>query len=193
MRRLLAAALAAGAVVAVVTEVRPPLEPRVAVVVAARPVAAGEVLSPSDVRLTHVVTSAVQPGAVTSLDAAAGRRVVAALVTDEALTASRLVPRGPADGLPAGRVTLHVVAADPAAVDLLRPGGLARVYPVAAGPVLARAALVLSTDPVGSDDRGAARARGVVLALSSAEADAVVSGHGGLDGPVTVALVAVTP
>jgi hypothetical protein len=32
--------------------------------------------------------------------------------------------------------------------------------------------------------------RGVVLSLSAAEADAVLSGHGSLDGPVAVTVVA---
>ncbi len=32
--------------------------------------------------------------------------------------------------------------------------------------------------------------RGVVLSLSAAEADAVLAGHGSLEGPVTVSVVA---
>lgn len=195
VRRVLAAALAAGAAVLAVAEVRPPPEPLSAVVVAARAVASGAVLSAEDVRVSRVATSAVQPGALTSVEAAVGQRLVAGLVPDEAVTASRLVPRGPADGLPAGRVAVHVVAADPAAVDLLRPGTRARVYPTAGGDPLARDALVLAADPASdrSDPLARAPARGVVLALSTDEADAVVGGHGSLEGPVTVALLALPP
>ena len=104
------------------------------------------------------------------------------------------MPRGPADGLPTGRVALHVVAADPASVDLLSPGVGVRVYPTAGGPPLAVAAEVLAADPpsVGSDPLvpGDVPRRGVVLSLTVAEADAVLRGHGALDGPVTVTLVA---
>ena len=71
----------------------------------------------------------------------------AGLARGESLTTSRLVPRGTLDGLPAGRVALHVVSADPAAVDLLTPGVAARVYPAAGGPALAIGATVLAADP----------------------------------------------
>jgi hypothetical protein len=53
---------------------------------------------------------------------------------------------------------------------------------------------VLSADPAagGGDPLigGAAPGRGVVLSLTVAEADAVLRGHGALDGPVTVSLIA---
>ena len=117
----------------------------------------------------------------------------AGLARGEDLTASRLVPRGRARRPPAGRVALHVVSADPAAVDLLAPGLSARVYPVAGGPALAVAARCsrptrpASGGPAGLTDPPP---RGVVLSLSAAEADAVLAGHGSLDGPVTVTVVA---
>ena len=108
-------------------------------------------------------------------------------------TASRLVPRAAVDGLPPGRVALHVVAADPASVDLLPVGATARVYPVAGGPPLAVGARVLAVDPAvttgGALLPGESDPRGVVLSLSVAEADAVLRGHGALDGPVTVTVV----
>jgi hypothetical protein len=91
-------------------------------------------------------------------------------------------------------VALHVVASDPASVDLLAPGTWTRVYPVSGGAVISRAAEVLAVDP--PVDEGALLSvappvgRGVVLALDVHEADAVVAGHGSLDGPVVVTLVA---
>ncbi len=193
LRRLLAGVLAATALVLVVREVRPPPTPQVLVVVADRPVPAGTVLAAADLRLQPV--GAAQPGALVTLEQAVGRRLGAGLAEGEAVTATRLVPRGVADGLPPGRVALHVVAADPASVDLLRPGGFARVYAVAGGPPLARAALVLASDPAPAGDgaAGPPPARGVVLALSAADADAVLAGHGGLEGPVTVGLLAEPP
>lgn len=193
-RRILSALLAAAAVVLVVAELRPPPPPTVAVLVAVRHVPGGTVLVSSDVRAATTSADAAQPGALTAVPDAVGRRVGAALVPGETLTASRLVPRGPADGLPGGQVALHVVAADPHSVDLLAPGVGVRVYPAAGGAPLALAARVLSTDPpdAGGDPwHGEPRAgRGVVLSLSVGEADAVLAGHGSVDGPVTVSVVA---
>lgn len=195
LRRVAAAVLAAGAVLLVVVELRPPPEARQSVVVAARALDAGTVLTAADVVARPVARSAVQPGALSSVAQAAGRRLVAGLAPEEALTRTRLVPRGPAEGLSEGRVALHVVAADPASVDLLLPGSRVRVYPAAGGTVLVRAALVLAADPAPPpDDLGRSPpVRGVVIALSEDEADTVVAGHGGLEGPVTVGLLAVPP
>lgn len=192
LRRVLSALLAVTAVALVVTELRPPAPPTVTVLVAARAVPAGTVLAPADVRATSVPTDVSQPGALTTVPDAVGRRVGSALASGEALTAARLVPRGTADGLPRGRVALHVVATDPASVDLLAPGVGARVYPAAGGEPLAVAAQVLATDPPPSDPDPLAppAGRGIVLSLSAAEADAVLSGHGSVDGPVTVTVVA---
>jgi hypothetical protein len=193
LRRLASAVLAATAVALVVLQLRPPPEPVAPVVVAAHAVPAGAVLAPVDLRVDHVPRSSTQPGALTALPDAVGRRLGAALVAGESLTASRLVPRGRVDGLPAGRVALHVVSADPAAVDLLEPGLPARVYPVAGGPALATGATVLAADPPSDGGAGSltdALPRGVVLSLSAAEADAVLAGHGSLEGPVTVTVVA---
>ncbi len=137
LRRLVSAVLAATAVLLVVLELRPPAEPVTAALVAARDVPAGAVLAEADLRVDHVPRAAVQPGGLSSVADAVHRRVGAALARGESVTASRLVPRGALDGLPAGRVALHVVSADPAAVDLLAPGLAARVYPAAGGPALA--------------------------------------------------------
>lgn len=193
LRRLVSAALAGCAVVVATSVARPPPPPTVTVVVAAREVPSGAVLAADDLRATRVRVDAAQPAAVTSVADAVGRRLSAALAPGEALTAGRLVPRGPADGLPTGRVALHVVAADPASVDLLPPGSRARVYPVAGGPPLAVAAEVLAADPPATGPEplvpGDGLGRGAVLSLTVAEADAVLRGHGALAGPVTVTLV----
>lgn len=191
LRRLLSALLAATAVVLVVLQLRPPPEPTAPVVVAAHDLEAGSVLRGADLRVDHVPRPAVPPVALTSLADALGRRVASAAAGGEPLTSTRLVPRGPLDGLPAGRVALHVVAADPASVDLLSPGLPARVYPSAGGPALAVAAVVLATDPPATPSAlGDPPPRGVVLSLSPTEADAVLAGHGSLDGPAAVAVVA---
>jgi len=177
----------------VVTELNPPPEPATPAVVAARDVPAGAVLVDADLRVDHVPRRALQPGVLSTVTEAVGRRVGAGLVRGESLTASRLVPRGSVDGLRPGRVVLHVVSADPAAVDLLAPGLAARVYPTSGGPALAVGATVLAADPPSRSSPaslGDDPPRGVVLSLSPTEADAVLSGHGSLEGPVTVTVVA---
>ncbi|HYN68295.1 MAG TPA: SAF domain-containing protein [Ornithinibacter sp.] len=193
LRRVLSAVLAATSVVLVILQLRPPPEPVTPVVVAVRDLPAGSVLTEADLGLEGVPERSVQPGALAAATDAVGRRVAAGLARGETLTASRLAPRGPLDGLPTGRVALHVVSADPAGVDLLAPGLSARVYPVAGGPALAVAATVLATDPPGRGGTGSLSdpsPRGVVLSLSATEADAVLAGHGSLEGPVTVTVVA---
>ena len=174
-------------------ELRPPPPADVPVLLAARELPPGLVLAAHDLVRARAPAQGAPPGAVVEPDDAVGRRLVAGLAPGEALTRTRLVPRGPADGLPPRRVAVHVVAADPASVDLLSPGVSARVYPVAGGRPLATGALVLATDPPTSAEVSgpAGPGRGVVLALTPEEADAVVGGHGGLDGPVTVGIVAV--
>jgi hypothetical protein len=194
IRRLLSACLAAAAVVVVVGQLRPSPPPEVDVVVAARDVAPGALLTSADLRVDATPATAAQPGSLTRAGDAVGRRVGSGLAAGEALTTRRLVPRGAADGLPVGRVALHVVAADPASVDLLAPGTSVKVYAVAGGPPLAHGGEVLATDPPAPDGGafavGAPPVRGVVLSLDTIEANAVLAGHGSLDGPVTVALLA---
>ncbi|NHA67628.1 SAF domain-containing protein [Phycicoccus flavus] len=194
LRRMLAAACAAGAVLVGLHEVRPPPAPTATVVVAARAVPAGAVLGPADLAVTTVPAGSRQPGGARRPADVLGRRVGSGLAVGEALTATRLVPRGPADGLRPGRVALHVLLADPAAAGLLDAGRLVAVYPAAGGPALAEGARVLAVDvDVGEDptvDVGVPPARGLVLELPGESAQAVLSGHGGLEGPPVVNVAA---
>ena len=194
LRRVLAAGLVGVSLALVVRELRPPPAPTVGVVVAGTAIPAGAVLTAAHLRTARVPVEGAQPGALTRVEEAAGRRVGSGLDAGETVTTRRLVPRGPADGLRPGRVALHVVASDPASVDLLAPGTWTRVYPVSGGAVISRAAEVLAVDaPVDEGELLSAAppvGRGVVLALDVHEADAVVAGHGSLDGPVVVTLVA---
>ena len=193
LRRVLAAGLIGVSLALVVRELRPPPAPTVGVVVAGNPIPAGAVLTAAHLRTAQVPVDGLQPGALRRVEEAAGRRVGSGLDAGETVTTRRLVPRGPADGLRPGRVALHVVASDPASVDLLAPGTWTRVYPVSGGAVISRAAEVLAVDPPVEGQLLSAAppvGRGVVLALDVHEADAVVAGHGSLDGPVVVTLVA---
>lgn len=195
-RRLLSAAFLGAAALLTLHELRPPPPSTTPVVLAARSVPAGAVLGPGDVTVADVRVDARQPGAVTDTVDAVGRRVAAGLAAGEALTTTRLVPRGPVDGLRSGSVALHVLAADPAGVALLAPGLRVSVYPSAGGAALARAVAVLSVDPPppepGPLGGAGSPGRGVVLVLPPEAAEAVLSGHGGLDGPPVVNLAVVS-
>ncbi len=150
-------------------------------------------LTPADVTGRTVAVEAAPPGVLTAVSDAVGRRSATALVPGEVLSRTRLVPRSPAEGLSADEVALHVLLADPRAADVVRPGQRVLVFPAVGGPALARSARVLATDPPAretvpglGDDSG----RGLLLALPSAEAERVLAGHGGLEGPVVVNVVA---
>lgn len=190
---MLAALCAAAAVVVAVGLLRPPPPPTTDVLVAARAVPAGAVLTAADVVLRPVPLAARQPGALTRRTDVVGRRSGSALAAGETLTATRLVPHSAADGLPFGEVALHVLLADPAAADLLVPGTPVVVYPAVGGPALVRGARVLAVDPpLGPDGApgGPPGGRGVVLALPAGAGERVLSGHGGLDGPPVVNVTA---
>ncbi len=196
LRRLAAAACLAGAVTAGLHTLRPPPEPTTQVVVAAASVRAGSVLRAEDLALVRVPAPARQPGALVETTEAVGRRTGTALAPGEALTATRLVPRSRAEGLPAGRAALHVGLADPAAADVLAPGQRVAVFPALGGEALARDAEVLAVDPPGRHSvadlgAGPGAARGVLLSLPEDSAERVLAGHGGTDGGVVVTVVAV--
>lgn len=193
LRRVLAAACAGTALLLLVGELRPPPPSEVAVVAAARAVRAGTVLGEDDLRTVPVPERGLQPGALREVAEALGRRTGSALAPGETVTRTRLVPRGPAEGLPAGRVVVHVTLADPLAAEVLPAGQDVLVFAAVGGDALARHAVVLATDPPASETVPGLDPlvhRGVVLSLPASEAEAVLSGHGGLDGLVVVNVVA---
>lgn len=193
LRRVLAAACLTGSLWLVLLEVRPPPAPTVQVVAAARAIGAGAVLTAADLAAVSVPAGTEQPGALTSAEAAVGRTTAAALAAGETLTATRLAPRSPAEGLPPGRVAMRVVLADPLAADVVRVGQQVLVFPATGGAALARDARVLATDPPASETLpglGGEHGRGVLLGLPADDAERVLAGHGGIDGPVVVNVVA---
>lgn len=162
-RRPLAALLAAVAVVATLTAGAERAPASVDVVVAARDLPAGEVLSPDDLTTVAFAPGSVPSGAV---EPAPGRVLAAPLTRGSALTETALV--GP--DLTAGRADLVAVPVrlpDAGSVALLRVGDEVDV---------------LATDPQEGDTATAAR-RAVVLALPGAD-DA--TGPAGLPGRLVV-------
>lgn len=176
-------------------ELRPAPPATVRVVAAAARVPAGAVLEADDVSVVRVPEAGVQPGALTAVEEVVGRRTAAGLAAGETVTRTRLVPRSRAEGLAPGRVALHVALADPVTADVVGLGQRVLVFSALGGQPLARDAVVLATDPppAGDDPGPGGGARGVVLALPATEAEQVLSGHGGLEGPVLVNVVAAGP
>jgi Flp pilus assembly protein CpaB len=123
-RRLVAAGLAAAAVLAALTAVRPAAPATATVWVAARDLSGGVPLSAGDLRPAAIAHDLVPAGAVPDGAAVAGRTLAAPLRRGEALTDVRLVGGALAEGYGAGLVAAPVRLADGAAAALLRPGDL---------------------------------------------------------------------
>lgn len=172
LRRSAAALLAGLAGFLLLAEFLP--RPRVAAVVAARTLTGGAVVTRADVT-TRLVPSDLGAVAARSLGEVLGRRLAVGAAPGEPLTESRLVPRSGDPSLPAGTVPVHVRAGDPAGLDLVTPGDRVSVHALTApGSTVADAAPVLAVDPAPPDSplggMGAAGQRGVVLALTPAQA-----------------------
>lgn len=194
LRRLLAATFASTAVLLVITQVRPPAPSTSPVLVVRREVAPGSVLAPTDLRVEHTPSGALPPGALTDTADAVGRRVGSGLAEGETLTRTRLVPRSASEGLAPSRTALHVLAADPASMSLLHVGQRVVVYGPAGGPALTPRAEVLAIDPERGGDpfvAGELAARGVVLAVDSADVQGLLATDPAVGGPSVVHVVGV--
>jgi len=173
-RRLLAALCAAGAVLAAVRVAAPPAPATVELVVAARDLPAGTVLTDDDLRTTRVAAGAVPADVV---GAPVGAMLAAPLREGEAVTDVRLVGPGLAAPDP-GRVAIPVRFSDAGQAALLGPGD--RVDVLATDPeqrttsTVASDAVVLAT-PGTQDDTGALTGRVVVLGVAPAEVQQVTS------------------
>ncbi|MDP9399122.1 MAG: SAF domain-containing protein, partial [Actinomycetota bacterium] len=145
-RRLVAAALAGGAVAAGIGALAPAPPPTVPVLAAARDLAAGAPLAPPDLALVRLPPDAVPAGALHDGAAVTGRVLAGAIRRGEPLTDVRLVGASLLAGLGRDLVAAPVRIADAGAVRLLQPGDLVDV-------LAAETAL-----PTGADDPGAAAA-----------------------------------
>ncbi|HEY9409653.1 MAG TPA: Flp pilus assembly protein CpaB [Jiangellaceae bacterium] len=120
-RRLVAAALAAGAVALAVDAASPaPPETR-EVVVAARDLPGGTTLGEADLS-TAQLSPGVVPDGATAIEDASGRVLAAPMRAGEPLTDVRLVGQALLDGWGPDVVASPVRVADAGAVGLLRPG-----------------------------------------------------------------------
>jgi len=175
--------------------VRPPPPATSPVVVAARPLAAGTVLDPADLRVIRLPGTSPPPGSVAGPGGLVGRRVSTAVAAGEPLSTTRLVPRSTADGAPSGTVVARLVVGDARGVDLVSPGRRVTIYADTGGPALAHDVLVLGTDTPerasfagslpGADDIGS----GIVLALEPSAVERIFAGQRPEGGPPRVLAV----
>jgi Flp pilus assembly protein CpaB len=153
LRRAVAALCAGAAVLGLVAVARSPQRQQlVAVVVAARPLAVGEVATPSAVRTVLFPADLVPDDAAHQPAQVVGRPVTAALSAGEAVTTRRVRPDSVLTGQPIDLVAFHVTIPDVRAVSMVRPGD--RVDLVGPSGVVAHSAPVLSVDSVVTTDFG---------------------------------------
>ena len=175
--------------------VRPPPPASIEVLIAARDLPAGATLTAADLATTTIPTSGGPPVALGVDDraAAVGRSLVGQMAAGELVTRTRFVPREAAEGVPAGRVAVHLVLADERAAAQLSAGQRVTLYPAAGGPPWTRRALILGVDSL-PDPTGCAggftgatpAAPGLTVALTPEEADAIHAGQRANEGPIPV-------
>jgi hypothetical protein len=178
--------------------VRPPPVPTTPVLVAARDLGAGALLEASDLRVASLSGGEDAVGTVGTVQDAhelVGRRLTSPVQQGVLVTAGRLVPRSPADRIPPGTAAVHLLVADERSLDLLSAGRRVTLFADTGGPAVARDVLVLAVDTPGSHTvtgslPGAnAPPRGIVVALGTADLEAVFAGQRPDGGPPRVLAV----
>lgn len=182
-------------VLGVALMVRPPVPETLELVAAAHDLPAGATLTEADLTTTTIPRSGSPPVALDAADRAAaiGRSLVGPVAAGELLTGTRLVPRQTGEGVPAGRVAVHLVLADERAAGQLAAGQHVTLYPAAGGPPWARRALILGVDSLadpatceGALNSEVPTSPGLTVALTPAEADAIHAGQRATEGPIAV-------
>ncbi len=114
-------------------------------IVLASDAAAGQVISAADLRLANFTPGI--PGAISEVDAVAGRTLAVGLQAGSPVTNTMLVGAGLGDSAPVGTTVVTVELADPGSAELARPGAWIALVGASAtseGQVLTNYALVLS-------------------------------------------------
>lgn len=154
LRRGVAAVCAVAAVLGVVAVARAPrggaLTP---VVVAARPLAVGEIVTPDALRVRLFPRDLVPDGAATAVAQVVGRPLTATLTRGEPITRDRARPSSILAGQPIDLLAFHVMIADPRSLAVVRPGD--RIDLIGPVGIVAHRAPVLAIDPVFTTDFGA--------------------------------------
>jgi pilus assembly protein CpaB len=195
-RRLIGAALVTVALAVVVSKLAPKPAATTAIVVAARDLPAGEVLTAADLRMLDMPPATLPSGVATDVGAVVGSQLSGPLRRHEPLTDVRLndgLLRQPAPGL----VSAPVRLADSQAAMLLRPGERIDVL-AASTAVTGDVGVVGSAPAVGAAPGGAAAvvaANVMVVAIPiTAAAPGATSDAGGDVGVEgTLVVLATTP
>ena len=176
LRRVVSAGLVASAAGLAMSAFLPEPGPRgVPVVVVARDLLPGHVLTPGDLAVTDWPGDLRPGGAVADPVALAGKTLGAGMSRGEAVTAARIRGPGLLAGARAGLVAAHVRLADPAMTAMASPGDHVDLISPA-GTVAASDVVVLAVDagPAGtagwSATSGAEPPGGVVVAVAGDEA-----------------------
>lgn len=206
-RRWFAAVLAAAAVAFALDALAPEPPASARVVVASGDLAPGAHLESADLRLVAWPTALVPPGALTSLEAAAGRTLASAVGEGEALTALRFVGPALATTLRTdGRIAAPVRLADAQAATLLRPGDRLDLVAASAGGadpidgtaggsyarVVAAGAVVItvpSVDRGRSVIAGSPSSGGALVVVAVTRTEALMLAEAAVLGPISALLV----
>lgn len=174
-RRLLAALLAGWAGYLAITELQPPPEPTVRLIVAAHNLAAGTSIATDDVRSADWLAIAEPPGAAHATEAIIGRILAVPVQAGQPLAASltaspeSLTLQSSATGR--ATVAVPIRLGDPGAAALLRAGDLVDVW-------ASRIEAVTDSNGAPSAARVAAAAR--VIAVPRPDSGSLGSASGGL-------------
>lgn len=146
---------------------------------AARDLPAGHRLTVGDLRAVTVPADLPAADHLALREELVDRVLATTVARGELLSRTRLVPRGTAEGLPAGTSPLHVVVSDPRMLDLVTPGQRVRVHRARTGGLVAHDVLVVGVDApreesslIGGESGGE---RGLVLALPVDVIDAALA------------------
>jgi pilus assembly protein CpaB len=160
--------------------------PERTVLVAAREVAGGAVLSAPDVERRALRVTDLPAGALDDPDQVVGRAVSAPLAAGQVLTPLALV--APRAGPPSGRVVAPVRLSDPAVVALLRPGDVVDLVGAdeqgGGAAVVARGTRVVTVPQVAGEMTAGSPGGLVLVEVGSGTATALAGAA--LAGPLTL-------
>ena len=173
-RRLLAALCAGVAVASVVATVRPDPPPTRPVVVAARALTAGSVLTAEDLTTADYPVAVVPAESHPSIRKVTGQTLAAPISAGEPITRSRLLGASMRRGY-TGLVATPVRISDPSVVALLRIGDVVDVIAASGDPgqdpeVVASGARVIAVPPIGAEQRIGSEGALVLLGVAPSQA-----------------------
>lgn len=191
-RRTGAALLAGLAVLLTIGTLAPDQAAGRPMVVAARDLAAGDVLTSGDLRVVRVPSTIAPASALRTSDGLLGRRLAGPVGAGEPVTTLRLAGRGLLWHAPPGSALAVVRVADPVQVDLLSPGDRVDVYAAARGGgarIVLSHALVLALPPTDTGGLASTSVAGAAVVVeTTADGASRLAGASAIS-PLFIALV----